>query len=125
MGPKAFRDPGSVVAVSCGSPGRPQRYLARSQVRGIYGRPGRESSAHRLTHNLRNGSQASFARSDYPSGNPERSYLSRNHEGEYIELPITWYPLMGGYGEVSPGYDRPDQEDFRRFLRSYRRLTTS
>lgn len=50
------------------------------------------------------------------SGNHARSYLARNREGKYVELPVTWYAEKGGYWEMSPGYDRADQEDFRRVI---------
>ena len=50
------------------------------------------------------------------SGNHARSYLARNREGKFVELPVTWYSEKGGYWEMSPGYDRVDQEDFRRVV---------
>ena len=50
------------------------------------------------------------------SGNHARSYLARNREDKFIELPVTWYAEKGGYWEMSPGYDRADQEDFRRVV---------
>ena len=48
------------------------------------------------------------------SGNHVRTYLSRTTEGKLIELPVSWYSEKGGYWAMSPGYDRPQQEDFRR-----------
>jgi predicted CXXCH cytochrome family protein len=48
------------------------------------------------------------------SGNHARTYLHRTNEGKLIELPVSWYSEMGGYWEMSPGYDNPDQQDFRR-----------
>ncbi len=51
------------------------------------------------------------------SGNHAQSFLSRNREGKFVELPLTWYAAKGGYWEMSPGYDRADHEDFRRVLR--------
>jgi len=48
------------------------------------------------------------------SGNHSRTYLHRTGEGKLVELPVSWYSEMGGYWEMSPGYDRPDQQDFRR-----------
>jgi tetratricopeptide (TPR) repeat protein len=48
------------------------------------------------------------------SGNHSRTYLHRTGEGKLIELPVSWYSEMGGYWGMSPGYDRPDQKDFRR-----------
>jgi tetratricopeptide (TPR) repeat protein len=48
------------------------------------------------------------------SGNHARTYLHRTNEGKLIELPVSWYSEMGGYWEMSPGYDNPNQQDFRR-----------
>ncbi len=48
------------------------------------------------------------------SGNHARTYLHRTNEGKLIELPVSWYSELGGYWGMSPGYDRPEQEDFRR-----------
>ena len=48
------------------------------------------------------------------SGNHARTYLHRTKEGKLIELPVSWYSEMGGYWEMSPGYDNPNQLDFRR-----------
>jgi tetratricopeptide (TPR) repeat protein len=48
------------------------------------------------------------------SGNHSRTYLHRTGEGKLVELPVSWYSEMGGYWGMSPGYDRPDQKDFRR-----------
>ncbi len=50
------------------------------------------------------------------SGNHAQSLLSRNKEGKFVELPLTWYAAKGGYWEMSPGYDRADHEDFRRVV---------
>ena len=50
------------------------------------------------------------------SGNHARSYLHRAGDGHLIELPVSWYSENGGYWEMSPGYDRPDQQDFRRAI---------
>lgn len=50
------------------------------------------------------------------SGNHARSYLFRNREGKFVEMPVTWYAEKGGYWEMSPGYERADQEDFRRVV---------
>lgn len=50
------------------------------------------------------------------SGNRAQSFLSRNREGKFVELPLTWYAAKGGYWDMSPGYDRSDQEDFRRVV---------
>jgi Tfp pilus assembly protein PilF len=48
------------------------------------------------------------------SGDHARTYLHRTGEGRLIELPVSWYSELGGYWGMSPGYDRPDQQDFRR-----------
>jgi predicted CXXCH cytochrome family protein len=50
------------------------------------------------------------------SGNHARTYLYRNTEGRLVELPVSWYAEKGGYWAMSPGYDRPDQQDFRRAI---------
>ena len=50
------------------------------------------------------------------SGNHARSFLSRNREGKFVELPLTWYAAKVGYWAMSPGYERRDQEDFRRVV---------
>ena len=48
------------------------------------------------------------------SGNHSRSYLHRGSDGRLSELPVGWYAEKKGYWAMNPGYDRPDQEDFRR-----------
>jgi tetratricopeptide (TPR) repeat protein len=50
------------------------------------------------------------------SGNHARTYLHRTTEGRLVELPVSWYAEKGGYWAMSPGYDRADQEDFRRAI---------
>jgi tetratricopeptide (TPR) repeat protein len=50
------------------------------------------------------------------SGNHARSYLHRAAGGHLIEMPVSWYSENGGYWAMSPGYDRPDQQDFRRAI---------
>jgi len=50
------------------------------------------------------------------SGNHGRTYLHRTAEGKLVELPVSWYAEKGGYWAMSPGYDRPDQQDFRRAI---------
>ena len=50
------------------------------------------------------------------SGNHARSYLHRDGAGHLIELPVSWYSENGGYWEMSPGYERPNQQDFRRAI---------
>jgi hypothetical protein len=48
------------------------------------------------------------------SGDHARTYLHLAGEGKLIELPVSWYSELGGYWGMSPGYDRPGQQDFRR-----------
>jgi predicted CXXCH cytochrome family protein len=48
------------------------------------------------------------------SGNHARSYLHRADDGHLMEMPVSWYSENGGYWAMSPGYDRPNQQDFRR-----------
>lgn len=48
------------------------------------------------------------------SGNRARTYLHKTAGGELIQLPVGWYSERGGFWAMSPGYDRPDQVDFRR-----------
>jgi predicted CXXCH cytochrome family protein len=50
------------------------------------------------------------------SGNHVRSYISRTVQGTLVELPVSWYAEKGGYWAMSPGYDRADQDDFRRTI---------
>jgi len=50
------------------------------------------------------------------SGNHSRTYLYRNSEGNLMEMPVSWYSERGGYWAMSPGYDRANQEDFRRTI---------
>jgi len=48
------------------------------------------------------------------SGNAARSYLHRTPQGRLAELPVGWYSEKGGYFAMSPGYNRPDHQGFRR-----------
>jgi Tfp pilus assembly protein PilF len=50
------------------------------------------------------------------SGNHSRTYLHRTAEGKLLQLPVSWYSEMGGTWQMSPGYDRSDQQDFRRAI---------
>jgi tetratricopeptide (TPR) repeat protein len=50
------------------------------------------------------------------SGNHARTYLYRNNESQLIELPVSWYSENGGSWAMSPGYDQPRQDDFRRAI---------
>jgi predicted CXXCH cytochrome family protein len=63
-------------------------------------------------------SNAAEMRVDYVigSGNHARSYLHRTADGRLIELPVSWYSENGGNWAMSPGYDRPNQQDFRRAI---------
>ena len=60
------------------------------------------------------------ARIDYiiGSGSHSRSYLHRAPDGQLIELPVSWYSENSGFWAMSPGYDRKDQSDFRRAIKS-------
>jgi tetratricopeptide (TPR) repeat protein len=48
------------------------------------------------------------------SGSHARTFLNRGADGRLTELPVSRYSEKGGYFGMSPGYDRPDHEDFRR-----------
>ena len=48
------------------------------------------------------------------SGDHARTYLHLTAEGKLVELPVSRYSESGGYWGMTPGYDRPDQMDFRR-----------
>ncbi|MGO9013114.1 MAG: tetratricopeptide repeat protein [Bryobacteraceae bacterium] len=48
------------------------------------------------------------------SGNHARTYLHREADNTLVELPLSWYAENGGSWAMSPGYDRPDHQDFRR-----------
>ena len=50
------------------------------------------------------------------SGNHARTYLHRSAEGKLIEMPVNWYTERSGSWAMSPGFDRRDQEDFRRAI---------
>jgi predicted CXXCH cytochrome family protein len=50
------------------------------------------------------------------SGNHARTFLHRDAQGRLIELPVSWYTEGAGYWAMSPGFDRRDQEDFRRAI---------
>lgn len=45
------------------------------------------------------------------SGNHGRAYLHRTQQGKLVQLPISWYVEKGGYWNMTPGYDHPDQPD--------------
>lgn len=48
------------------------------------------------------------------SGYKARTYLTRNSQGELLQLPVAWYPERGGFWAMNPGYDRPDHDGFSR-----------
>lgn len=50
------------------------------------------------------------------SGNHARAYLHRTAANTLIELPLGWYSEKGGYWAMSPGYDRPNHDGFRRLI---------
>ncbi len=50
------------------------------------------------------------------SGNHSRAYLTRTTRNTLIELPLAWYSEKGGYWAMNPGYDRPDNDGFRRAI---------
>ena len=45
------------------------------------------------------------------SGNHARTYLRRTRQGRLVEMPINWYLEKGGFWNMSPGFDGPDQPD--------------
>ena len=49
------------------------------------------------------------------SGNHAHTYLHRTKQGKLSELPVSWYGESRSWG-MSPGYDRSNQEDFRRTI---------
>jgi tetratricopeptide (TPR) repeat protein/mono/diheme cytochrome c family protein len=50
------------------------------------------------------------------SGNHSRAYLHRTERGTLVELPLAWYSEKGGSWAMNPGYDRPDNDGFRRAI---------
>jgi predicted CXXCH cytochrome family protein len=48
------------------------------------------------------------------SGNHARTYLHLDEQKKLVQLPVGWYAEKGGYWAMNPGFDRPDQPDFRR-----------
>jgi len=50
------------------------------------------------------------------SGNHAHTLLHRDAQGRLIELPVTWYSEGTEHWAMSPGFDRRDQEDFRRAI---------
>ncbi len=42
------------------------------------------------------------------SGNHSRTYLHLTSQGTLEVLPLSWYSEKGGYWDMSPGYDQPD-----------------
>jgi tetratricopeptide (TPR) repeat protein len=47
------------------------------------------------------------------SGNHAITYASRTPRGLLLELPLSWYRKLNGFA-MSPGYDSPAHQDFRR-----------
>ncbi|MFN7922794.1 MAG: tetratricopeptide repeat protein [Bryobacteraceae bacterium] len=74
-------------------------YLRRSQK----GFDGKETNVHEIEIHWVMG-----------SGNHVRSYLHQTPQGRLAELPIAWYAEKGGFFAMSPGYDRPDHQEWRR-----------
>ena len=50
------------------------------------------------------------------SGNHAKTFVHRNADGSLSEMPVSWYNQHGGVFAMSPGYDRPDHDDFRRHI---------
>jgi Tfp pilus assembly protein PilF len=48
------------------------------------------------------------------SGNHARTFLHAQPDGTLVELPVSWYAEKPGHFAMSPGYDKPDHDDFRR-----------
>ena len=48
------------------------------------------------------------------SGNHARTYLHQTPAAELLQMPLSRYAENGGSFAMSPGYDRPNQIDFRR-----------
>jgi predicted CXXCH cytochrome family protein len=56
------------------------------------------------------------------SGNHAQTFLHRNTDGRLFEMPVSWYSTPerrergegSGYWAMSPGYDKPAHQDFRR-----------
>ncbi|MFN7932309.1 MAG: tetratricopeptide repeat protein [Bryobacteraceae bacterium] len=47
------------------------------------------------------------------SGNHAVTYVHRTDQGRLLELPLSWYRSLNGWG-MSPGYDSPVHQDMRR-----------
>ena len=50
------------------------------------------------------------------SGNHARTFLHRKADGRLLQLPVSWYAERGGSWAMSPGYDKPAHQDFRRVI---------
>ncbi len=48
------------------------------------------------------------------SGIHAKTFVHRKADGSLTEMPVSWYSEHGGTFAMSPGYDRPDHDDFRR-----------
>jgi predicted CXXCH cytochrome family protein len=47
------------------------------------------------------------------SGNHARTYLHRTKQGRLVELPVSWYVENSGAWNMSPGFDKVDQQDMQ------------
>ena len=47
------------------------------------------------------------------SGNHARTYLHRTKQNRLVELPVSWYVENSGAWNISPGFDRVDQQDMQ------------
>jgi predicted CXXCH cytochrome family protein len=58
------------------------------------------------------------------SGNHAQTFLHRKTDGRLFEMPVSWYSTPerrergegSGYWAMSPGYDKPAHQDFRRLI---------
>lgn len=50
------------------------------------------------------------------SGNHARTFVHHAPDGRLLQLPLSWYADGGGRWAMSPGYDRPAHQDFRRVV---------
>jgi len=48
------------------------------------------------------------------SGNHARSFVHRTPRDRLLAMPVSWYAERGGFWDMAPGYDRPDQPHFQR-----------
>jgi hypothetical protein len=58
------------------------------------------------------------------SGNHAQTFVHRSSDGRLLEMPVSWYSTSegrqtgkgAGYWAMSPGYDKPAHQDFRRLI---------